>query len=66
MSYFKNLIIDILATRILGGDLINWLPQSIRIKARENLDSRTVVVQRLSSGLSVYKTLNAKEWSKRA
>lgn len=66
MSYLKNLVIDLLATSVFRGDLINWLPQTLRIKARENLKARTVMVQRLASGNAIYKTLNAREWSKRS
>jgi hypothetical protein len=63
MSYFKNLIVDLLSTNTPSGDLINWLPASLRKKARENLKARTVVAQRLPSGNIIYRRLTAREWS---
>ena len=62
MNFLLNLVIDILATPFLRGDLINFLPINARQAARENLRMRTVPAGRLSNGAVIYKTLNAREW----
>lgn len=65
MSYLTNWVVDRLATQVFRGDLINFLPLSLRLKARANLTSRTLPVEKLSSGAVIYQTFTAKEWKKR-
>jgi hypothetical protein len=62
MSYLTNWIVDRLAVTIFRGDLINFLPAGLRLKARANLDRRTLPVAKLTGGSVIYQTYNAKEW----
>lgn len=62
MSYLRNWVVDRLATTFFDGDLINLLPAGLRQKARANLSRRTWPIKKLTSGLVIYQTYNAKEW----
>lgn len=61
-KYLVNWMIDLLSTQIGSGDFINWLPQTLRTKCRNNLQSRTLSIKETKSGAVLYITYSAKQW----
>lgn len=64
--FWVNLLVDILTTIRTpnGGDLINFLPESLGWKCRKNLDARRVLTEYPDLNAGENRSLSAWEWKK--